>query len=316
MQRLSAGRPLSPPSRSSPDWPHAAVTTDRQPTTSARRWSTTPPASTPPTRHRSPRRPSSTSALDAFVADPTDETLEAAKQAWLTARDDYGLTEAFRFYGGPIDNEETGPEGRINAWPLDEAYIDYVEGDEAAGIVNDTATYPTIDAELISLAERAGRRGQHLDRLARHRVPPVGPGPVRRRGRAPGRSPTTRRRRTPTAGRPTSSPRPTSCSPTSRRWSRRGRPTPTTTGRRSSSRSPSEALAAIITGIGELTRGELAGERMNVAYSERSQEDEHSCFSDNTTADLLANELGIRMVITGEYPGARRARADGAVRGG
>ena len=78
---------------------------------------------------------------------------------------------------------------------------------------------------------------------------------------------------------------------------------------------PSEALAAIITGIGELTRGELAGERMNVAYSERSQEDEHSCFSDNTTADLLANELGIRMVITGEYPGLEGPGLIVAVRG-
>ena len=49
----------------------------------------------------------------------------------------------------------------------------------------------------------------------------------------------------------------------------------------------------IITGIGELTRGELAGERMYVAYSERSQEDEHSCFSDNTTNDLIGNASGI-----------------------
>ena len=37
-------------------------------------------------------------SIDAFTADPTDETLEAAKQAWLAARDHYGLTEAFRFY--------------------------------------------------------------------------------------------------------------------------------------------------------------------------------------------------------------------------
>src|SRR5688500_13100397 len=64
-------------------------------------------------------------AIDAFAADPTEETIEAAKQAWLAARDDYGLTEAFRFYGGPIDDEESGPEGLINAWPLDEAYVDY-----------------------------------------------------------------------------------------------------------------------------------------------------------------------------------------------
>lgn len=45
-------------------------------------------------------------AVDVFVADPSEESLEAAKQAWLTARDDYGPTETFRFYGGPIDDEE------------------------------------------------------------------------------------------------------------------------------------------------------------------------------------------------------------------
>ena len=124
-------------------------------------------------------------AIDAFVADPTDETLEAAKQAWLTARDDYGLTEAFRFYGGPIDNEETGPEGRINAWPLDEAYIDYVEGDDGRRHRQRHGHLPDDRRRADHLAERAGRRGQHLDGLARHRVPAVGPGPVRRRARDP-----------------------------------------------------------------------------------------------------------------------------------
>ena len=33
-----------------------------------------------------------------------------------------------RFYDGPIDNEDDGPEGLINAWPLDETFIDYVDG--------------------------------------------------------------------------------------------------------------------------------------------------------------------------------------------
>ena len=95
-------------------------------------------------------------AVDAFVAAPSDATLESAKQAWLDARDDYGLTEAFRFYGGPIDNEEDGPEGLINAWPMDEAYVDYVEGDPEAGIINDPATYPTIDAELLASLNESG----------------------------------------------------------------------------------------------------------------------------------------------------------------
>ncbi|HRE03560.1 MAG TPA: imelysin family protein, partial [Ilumatobacteraceae bacterium] len=91
-------------------------------------------------------------AIDAFVAAPSDATLTAAKNAWLAARNDYGSTEAFRFYGGPIDDEEDGPEGLINAWPLDEAYIDYVEGDAEAGIVNNPDDYPTIDADVLTEA--------------------------------------------------------------------------------------------------------------------------------------------------------------------
>ena len=43
---------------------------------------------------------------------------------------------------------------------------------------------------------------------------------------------------------------------------------------------------------------------MTVAYEERSQEDEHSCFSDNTTADIVGNARGIQMVYMGDYPGA------------
>ena len=43
---------------------------------------------------------------------------------------------------------------------------------------------------------------------------------------------------------------------------------------------------------------------MTVAYEERDQENEHSCFSDNTTNDLVANQQGIVNVWSGEYPGA------------
>ena len=61
------------------------------------------------------------------------------------------------------------------------------------------------------------------------------------------------------------------------------------------------AQTDIITGIGEMSRGELAGERMTVAYEERSQEDEHSCFSDNTISDIVANAMGVQRVYLGEY---------------
>src|SRR5690606_25821877 len=70
------------------------------------------------------------SSIEAFLAAPSASTLDSARKVWRDAREPYGQTEVFRFYDGPIDHPETGPEGLINAWPLDEAYIDYVEGDD------------------------------------------------------------------------------------------------------------------------------------------------------------------------------------------
>src|SRR5690242_10765053 len=64
-------------------------------------------------------------AVTDFVSKPSPASQAAAKQAWIDARAPYGPSEAFRFYDGPIDDPETGPEGRINGWPLDESYIDY-----------------------------------------------------------------------------------------------------------------------------------------------------------------------------------------------
>ena len=242
-------------------------------------------------------------AIDALVATPTEATLEAAKQAWLAARDDYGLTEAFRFYGGPIDDEETGPEGLINAWPLDEAYIDHVEGDETAGIVNDPDTYPTIDAELItSLNEQGGEAnistGWHAIEFLLWGQDLSADGP--------GARPVADYTEAAHADR-----RLTYLTVTSdlllehlRQLVEAWEPDADNYRTQFVAQEPDAALSDIITGVGELTRGELAGERMSVAYEERSQEDEHSCFSDNTTADLVANAKGIQMVITGTYPGA------------
>ncbi|MCA9644559.1 MAG: iron-regulated protein, partial [Myxococcales bacterium] len=95
------------------------------------------------------------SAAQALVASPSQGTLDAARTAWFASREPYLQSEVFRFYDGPIDNPDDGPEGMINAWPLDEAYIDYVEDAPESGIVNDPAE--TIDAEtLMSLNEQGG----------------------------------------------------------------------------------------------------------------------------------------------------------------
>ena len=66
---------------------------------------------------------------------------------------------------------------------------------------------------------------------------------------------------------------------------------------------PDRALRRIMRGIGALAVGELAGERMAVAFESGDQEDEHSCFSDNTNADVVNDIAGIRMVYEADFPG-------------
>ncbi len=239
-------------------------------------------------------------AIYTFADDPTPGHLEAAKRMWLIARDDYGPTEAFRFYDGPIDNPDDGPEGLINAWPMDESYVDYVEGDMSAGIINNPADFPVINADLIvSLNEEGGEEnvstGWHAIEflLWGQDLSPTGP------GARPVEDYTTN---------PNADRRATYLKVASdtlvqhlRGMADEWAPGGGNYRARFESQSADDAIQNIITGIGELSRGELAGERMTVAYEERSQEDEHSCFSDNTKADIVANALGIQMVFTGDY---------------
>src|SRR5690606_28887100 len=100
-------------------------------------------------------------SVDALIANPSEAALEAARERWRAARIPYGYSEAFRFYGGPIDDEEDGPEGRINGWPLDENHIDFVRTDiynaaPGANIIGDAERYPEITPELIAEQNEAG----------------------------------------------------------------------------------------------------------------------------------------------------------------
>ena len=239
-------------------------------------------------------------AIYTFADDPTPGHLEAAKRMWLIARDDYGPTEAFRFYDGPIDNPDDGPEGLINAWPMDESYVDYVEGSPSAGIINNPAAFPVIDAGLIvSLNEEGGEEnvstGWHAIEflLWGQDLSPTSPGarPVEDYTTNPNAQ------RRATYLKVASDTLVGHLQDMADAWAPGGG----NYRARFVAMSSDDAIRDIITGIGELSRGELAGERMTVAYEERSQEDEHSCFSDNTKADIVANALGIKMVFTGDY---------------
>ena len=63
--------------------------------------------------------------IKALIAKPSEQTQQDAKQAWLSARQPYGQTEVFRFGNPNVDQWE----GQVNAWPLDEGLIDYVNAE-------------------------------------------------------------------------------------------------------------------------------------------------------------------------------------------
>ena len=100
-------------------------------------------------------------AIGAFLDAPSERTLEQARSAWVDARVPYQQTEVYRFGNAVVDEWE----GKVNAWPLDEGLIDYVDsgayGSEseenafyAANVIaNSTLTVAgrTIDASTIDV---------------------------------------------------------------------------------------------------------------------------------------------------------------------
>ena len=61
------------------------------------------------------------------------------------------------------------------------------------------------------------------------------------------------------------------------------------------------ALTAIFTGLGSLSYGEMAGERMKLGLLLNDPEEEHDCFSDNTHNSHYYDVIGIENVYLGRY---------------
>lgn len=246
-------------------------------------------------------------AIDTFLTEPSEETLEAARAAWLAAQEPYGQTEAYRFYGGPIDDED-GPEGLLNAWPLDEAYVDYVEGAPDAGIINNVEDYPEITRELlIDLNENGAEEnistGYHAIEFLLWGQDLSSDGN--------GNRPYTDYTEAPNAERRAqyldivSDLLVEHLESLIADWQPDGEDNYYAT---FVALEPDAAIQNILTGIGVLAKSELAGERMFTAWDNQDQEDEHSCFSDNTHRDIVTNFIGIQNVYLGSY-----SRLDGSV---
>ncbi len=261
-------------------------------------------------------------AIDNLLLSPSSSTLEAAKNAWIIARVPYQQSEVFRF-GNPIVDDW---EGQLNAWPLDEGLIDYVHTSYQHELGNAGATANIISKQAIqignksidvrritpkllaSLNELAGSEanvatgyhaiefllwGQDLNGTE------AGAGERPYTDFVLGKECTNqyceRRREYLKAA--------STLLVSDLVWMRNQWEKGDKNNYRSRLLSePSEqGLRRMLFGMGSLSLGELAGERMKVALEAQSPEDEHDCFSDNTHNSHFYNELGIYNVFTGSY---------------
>ena len=242
------------------------------------------------------------SAIQTFAASPSAAGLSAARQAWLAARVPYLQTEVCRFYDGPIEEVEV----MVNAWPMDEYFVDYVEGMPTAGIIQSVANFPRIDRDtIIGMNEREGEKcitlGFHTIEflLWGQDFNAAGPGnrPLSDYVVEGAKNPEIVKRRrsylTITAellvehlARVVAA------------WAP-GQPDNYRT--RFLALPTADSLALMLRGAGSLAGPELSGERLTVAYETRLQEDEHSCFSDNTHNDFRYDTIGLQNVFLGRY---------------
>lgn len=240
--------------------------------------------------------------INRFLTAPNDVSLTAAKHAWLAARIPYLQTEVCRFYDGPIEQVET----MINAWPMDEYFIDYVEGVPSAGIIQSVQQFPKITEEVVIGMNEA--EGEKCITLGFHAIEFLLWGQDFSAG-GPGNRPVTDY---------------TGKDPKSKVFAERRKeylricarllvkhlkqvsdawaPNQAGNYREKFVALPTEkSLALILRGAGSLSGPELSGERLTVAYETHLQEDEHSCFSDNTHNDFRYDAKGLQNIFHGRY---------------
>ena len=251
-----------------------------------------------------------------FLANPTAAGYEKLKVDWLNARIPYEQGETFRFYYGPIDSDSIG-DPLVNSWPVDGSYIDYyvdTNGDTIkTGIIYDASTYPTISQSVITnlngvVTDEDITTGYHAIEylLWGQNFHITGPGSRPYTEYIVG------------AG------------GTASNQARRGLYLKTAIDLLTSNlkslmnqwdpniahnyranfvtQNPDSALASIFTGMGIYAKSELAGQRITVAYEGGDPHEAHSCFSDNSTNDVILGQQGIYNVYIGRY-----VKVDGTV---
>ena len=261
-------------------------------------------------------------AIDRLLAEPGAAALDAARQAWRAARVPYQQSEAYRFGNAIVDDWE----GRVNAWPLDEGLIDYVDAGYAGGGSENPYYMGNIIAGRLPDGAPEGRIGadwlrelHEVDEIEANVT--IGYHPIEfllwgqdLHGTAAG-----------AGARPWTDFLAEGC--TGGHCERRRAYLQAVAGllvedleemvahwadggdaREAATAAAEDGLRAIVAGLGSLSYGELAGERMQLGLLLHDPEEEHDCFSDNTHNSHYYDAVGIRNVYTGRY-----ARIDGRV---
>lgn len=267
-------------------------------------------------------------AVAALVAEPSEATLAAARSAWLAARVPYQQTEVYRFGNAIVDDWE----GRVNAWPLDEGLIDYVDASYggptdanalaalnvianpqitiAGQAVDAAAITPALIADTLNEAdgiETNVARGYHAIEflLWGQDLNGTGPGagnrPFTDYIQGDGCTGGNCDRRASYLAAATDL-LVDDLEFMSAAWADGGEARATLLA------DESAGLVAILTGMGSLSYGEQAGERMRLGLMLNDPEEEHDCFSDNTHNSHYYDGLGVQNVYLARY-----VRTDGSV---
>ncbi len=248
--------------------------------------------------------------VDKFLAEPTEDNLDAARTSWLASRAHYMLTEGARFYDGPIDIDPPNNEGLVNSWPLDEAYIDYTTTfdtngdpvvDETVGIINMPSVLQTITAAGLDDLNAAGgdeniSAGYHAVEflLWGQALKETGPGerPASDYDRAGPRANPERRGAYLTVAVDGII---SHLQDVADAWE------PAAEYRVGFEAAGDESLTKIFTGLAKFSKGELAGERIRAAYKSKERHDQHDCFSSKTLTDYTRDAIGIQNMYLGVY---------------
>lgn len=247
-------------------------------------------------------------AIDSFLAEPSAAGLTAAQTAWIDSRHPYLQTEVYRFYDGPIDGADGEPEGLINAWPMDEQTVDYIDSDATTGRINDTS----FEISMAAMISANGENGEADVATGFHAIEFLlwGQDLTEPAMNMPGQRPFTDYTTTENADR-----RGTYLATLSdlllvhlgeleSAWA----PDEANFRMTFESADEAESLQKILTGMIVLAGFETAGERLQAALDAHDQEEEHSCFSDTTHTDMLLDVTGVKNIWEGRY-----VRVDGTI---